>query len=365
MTNGNAYKFRHRSGRINWEDIGALNIDDITSNGRLGDLQGVLDNVTFSEITLRDIRQQQQEPSNILKLVQSMQLMLEYVLQGQEFQAALVKKMHAKYGPLKKKASRLETENVFLKEDIKVYKRQLAGLRSRLQTEGKDTDLPSDSSLEVQDSPLRNPLPPSSPVTGADDSSSAQKQEDDRSGANTDNDVRALVLDFINMHKGKDNKLEGMLSSLLSAIEQLQQQAHTANHKDSPLRKRVKNGHNNSCISSRSAGGDGVDSDVDKSHCLSLSSDGDTGPSTVVLSPLAYDENLSNNNIDNNHDDDDGKDDKLPKKPHTSVVTSAMIASAKAAQQDLKRQMDLIQAKRRQNLRNARRKLQKRWPKSI
>ena len=70
--------------------------------------QGVLDNVTFSEITLRTFASSSKNPA-MGKAGASMQLMLEYVLQGQEFQAALVKKMHAKYGPLKKKASRLET----------------------------------------------------------------------------------------------------------------------------------------------------------------------------------------------------------------------------------------------------------------
>ena len=72
MLSGDTYKFRQRSGRIDWENLSELDIDDVTRNGRLGDLQGILDNVAFSEITLSDIRQQQQEdPSNVLKLVQS------------------------------------------------------------------------------------------------------------------------------------------------------------------------------------------------------------------------------------------------------------------------------------------------------
>ena len=332
MLSGDTYKFRQRSGRINWENLSELDIDDVTRNGRLGDLQGILDNVAFSEITLSDIRQQQQEdPSNVLKLVQSMQLMLEYVLQGQEFQAVLVRKMHAKYGPLKKRASRLETENVFLKEDIKVYKRQLAGLRSRLQAGGQNSDLPPDKTQVITESPERNLLQPRSPGAGLGDNSTEQKQGDMNGGAKSEDDIRGLVLDLISLHKGEDHRIEVMQNSLLSAIEGLQLQARGSTQKDSPLRKRVKSEHKSSASSEG-------DHEGERSLDLSVSSDGGRGISSVVSSPLAY-----QGKAEGGQEEMEGN---LPKKPYTQVMTAAMIASAEETQLDLKTQQELVQAKK-------------------
>ena len=331
-----AYKFRQRSGKVDWQALGEVDIDDVIGNGRLGDLQSVLDNVTFSEITLGDIRQQQQEPGNVLKLVKSMQLMLEYVLQGQEFQAGLVQKMHSKYGPLKKKVSRLETENVFLKEDIKVYKRQLAGLRSRLQAEGKDTDLPADYGLEVQESPVRNPLPPGTPAP-------EQKQGDDNDPTDGNGDVKGLVLDLISRHKGllESNsegavlaKIETMQSSLLSAIETLQQQARAgggAPNKESPLRKRAKSGHSSP---------HGVEGEGDRSFNLSMSSSstGAAGGAGGVpgMSPLAYDIGQ--------------EEEEVERKPPSQMMTVTMLATAEDMQRDLQRQLEQEHAKKESEL---------------
>ena len=349
---GDMYKFRQRAGRIEWNNISKIDIDDVIGNGRLGDLQSILDNVTFSEITLNDIGRDQ-GPGSVLKLVQSMQLMLEYVLQGQEFQAGLVTKMHSKYGPLKKKVSRLETENVFLKEDIKVYKRQLAGLRSRLQAEGKDTDLPSDYGVEdAPESPIRNALPPNTPGSAIQKEKEKHKNSTELGHAG---DVRELVMELFSKHRSLDGeeihkKMESMQASLLSAIETLQQQASTANANNkgaSPLRKKVKKDeggsmqmNNNHTSSITSTGGEGLPDDCDdgdRSFNLSISSSGTSisqSPSLAVSVSTAPAPHV-------------GASATKPKKQHYSQVMSpAVLQTAADMERDLRRELELATAKK-------------------
>jgi hypothetical protein len=255
MAPNKVFKFHQRSGKLDFAALRKIKVDDILANGSIGDLQHVLDNVIFADVSKSALMREPAE--SVEDLVKTMQLMLEYLLHGQEHQAGLVTKMHAKYEPLKKKAQRLETENVFMKEDIKVYKRQLHGLRQRLQAEGKDTDLDPDYGLQIVEVPAPAPAP----------APAEEKKEEEKDPLNHKDielrllisrlfeQQRELIEDRVVGHSGRGGvaeslnaRMDEMQTMLMATIEAMQQGGGGADagvvRGASPHRKKARSGSN-------------------------------------------------------------------------------------------------------------------------
>lgn len=132
-----SFAFRQRSGQIDWSALKKLDLEDVVENCRLGDLQGIIDNVTFSEVSAHTLVNK--DLSLHSTLINAMQLILEYLLHSQEMQSSVITKMHSKLAPIKKKKDKLETENIYLKEEVKLYKSQLSVLRKRISLMSKQS----------------------------------------------------------------------------------------------------------------------------------------------------------------------------------------------------------------------------------
>lgn len=115
---------------MDWKLLSILDVDNIVENGRVDHLQKCLDTITFSDISSTDLKAHTQETTS--KLIWIMQLTLEYLLYCQEQQYQLVKEIHAKNSAMKKADMSLKKENAALKEDVKIYQRQLTLLRQSL-----------------------------------------------------------------------------------------------------------------------------------------------------------------------------------------------------------------------------------------
>lgn len=101
-------------------------IDDL----RVDELQGALDAVTFSEFTPSDVKRSSIESTT--KLVHLMQLMIEYLLYCQEAELQLIHELKNELADWKRANKDLRKENAGLKEDISIYKRQMAALNKSL-----------------------------------------------------------------------------------------------------------------------------------------------------------------------------------------------------------------------------------------
>jgi len=121
------FTFRQRYGNLDWTKIEALNIDELISNSNLGTLQELVDSVTFSDVTAKDLKDASK--GALLNLIHISQLMLEYLLTGQEQQAEQIQSLYYKHSAIKQKCKKLETSNVRLREDLSVYKHELSVLQ--------------------------------------------------------------------------------------------------------------------------------------------------------------------------------------------------------------------------------------------
>ena len=86
--------------------------------------------MTFSDFTSRDVKGNTIE--SISSLVSLMQLIIEYLLHCQESHYEVLHSVHEKNSALKAKCHTLKKENSSLKEDNKIYQRQLSLLRQSL-----------------------------------------------------------------------------------------------------------------------------------------------------------------------------------------------------------------------------------------
>jgi hypothetical protein len=134
MERGALFSFRQRAGKLEWKEISSIEIEEVVKNIKVNQLQQLLDLVTFSEVNLQDIKVNNVD--NILKLIQIMQLIVEYLLFHQENQFQTINKNNSKISTLRRDRGALEQENISLREDIKTYKRQLHILRKALQGGG-------------------------------------------------------------------------------------------------------------------------------------------------------------------------------------------------------------------------------------
>jgi hypothetical protein len=122
--------FRHRVGKVNWNSLTTCSVRSIIEKNNVRQLQKLLDNVTFSEFSSDDVKSQSVD--SVAKLVNMMQLIIEYQLQCQDTQMNVLKAKIAEMKAVKKEKSALERERTSLLEDRRVYQRQLKLLRQSL-----------------------------------------------------------------------------------------------------------------------------------------------------------------------------------------------------------------------------------------
>jgi hypothetical protein len=124
------FTFRQRAGKLDWKLVTAISLDDLFKNMKIRHLQSILDPVTFCEFCVDDVKGNSVE--SITLLVKLMQLISEYLLHCQESQFTLINELNAKHKILKSNFEKLKKENIVLKEDTKIYQRQLTMLRQSL-----------------------------------------------------------------------------------------------------------------------------------------------------------------------------------------------------------------------------------------
>jgi hypothetical protein len=125
-----AFTFRQRAGKLNWKMVSAVNVDNVIENSDTVELQSVIDIITFSEFMPADVKANTVESTS--KLVNIMQLVIEYLLYCQESQYRLVQIQQEKNATLKQKLSVYKRELAVVEEDNKIYQRQLSLLRKSL-----------------------------------------------------------------------------------------------------------------------------------------------------------------------------------------------------------------------------------------
>lgn len=124
------FTFRQRANRINWNEITSLKLNDVIVNTNIKKLQNVIDIVIFSYFNHEEVRNNSIE--SISKLVNILQLISEYLLHCQEEQFKLIRDSQSKLNKNIHAYDKIFKENIALKEDRKIYQRQLAILRKSL-----------------------------------------------------------------------------------------------------------------------------------------------------------------------------------------------------------------------------------------
>jgi hypothetical protein len=145
------FAFRQRVGKINWNAVTSIDLDELLEDVKLNELQSVLDIVTFCSFSPTDVRHAPIESTS--KLVNIFQLMIEYLLHCQDTQNQLVRHIHDRNSTLKRKCQLLAREVSCLKEDAKIYQRQLAILRNsvgqRQRAADPKTTVPVDNGMNA------------------------------------------------------------------------------------------------------------------------------------------------------------------------------------------------------------------------
>ncbi len=124
------FSFRQRAGPVDWKSVTSVKTEDIVSKADTKQLQTVLDSATFCEFRPDDVRNNSIE--SVAKLVNILQFISEYLLYCQEVQFKVIREMQSKNDNNVEHISKLKKENLALKEDRKIYQRQLAMLRKSL-----------------------------------------------------------------------------------------------------------------------------------------------------------------------------------------------------------------------------------------
>lgn len=124
------FSFRQRVGDVDWKAITSVKTDDIIVKCDTKPLQNVLDAVTFCEFRPEDVKKNSIE--NVSKIVCILQLISEYLLHCQEAQFKVIRQLQSAGDKHKKATDKMKEEILSLKEDRKIYQRQLAMLRKSL-----------------------------------------------------------------------------------------------------------------------------------------------------------------------------------------------------------------------------------------
>ena len=157
-----SFAFRQRAGHVDWKAITSVKTENIVSKADTKQLQFVLDGATFCEFRPEDVRNNSIE--SVAKLVNILQFISEYLLHCQEVQFKVIRELQAKADKNHTTIDKLKKENLALKEDRKIYQRQLAMLRKSL---GPDYFLNNHNSGEGRQQPVvTNLLKTTDPVPG-------------------------------------------------------------------------------------------------------------------------------------------------------------------------------------------------------
>ena len=124
------FAFRQRVGKINWNVVSAVSIQDVIQHLKVNELQSVLDTITFCEFGSSDVKNCPID--TVAQLIQIFQFIVEFLLHSQENQNNLIEKIHKKNNALKNENRQLSAQVVSLKEDTKIYQRQLSVLRQSM-----------------------------------------------------------------------------------------------------------------------------------------------------------------------------------------------------------------------------------------
>ncbi|KAJ1387173.1 hypothetical protein B484DRAFT_7791, partial [Ochromonadaceae sp. CCMP2298] len=122
-----SFSFRQRVGSLDWRAITSLNTDSMVVRGDTKPLQGVLDIAIFSHFEGADVTRNSVE--SVSKLVGVLQLIAEYLLHCQEAQFKALRAVEGRCEMSTKTVKGLKRELLALKEERKIYQRQLALLR--------------------------------------------------------------------------------------------------------------------------------------------------------------------------------------------------------------------------------------------
>ena len=125
-----AFSYRQRVGNIDWRAITSVKTEEIALSADPTPLQKVLDIVTFCEFRPDDVKNNSIE--SVSKLVNILQFISEYLLHCQEAQYKAIRDIQTKSTKNKEQIEKIKKENLALKEDRKIYQRQLAMLRKSL-----------------------------------------------------------------------------------------------------------------------------------------------------------------------------------------------------------------------------------------
>ena len=138
------FAFRQRVGDVNWRAVSSVDLEKIVDDNEIEELQSIVDEVTFCDVKSCDIKGNTIQ--SVKKLIHLMQLMLEYLLYCQETQLQLIYELQKKNNNIKSHNKLLLQKNESSKEDIRIYRRQLAMMKESMKN------------LNVQDNTVE--LPP-------------------------------------------------------------------------------------------------------------------------------------------------------------------------------------------------------------
>lgn len=128
------FTFRQRAGRLDWRKVSSVDVEDVVLHLKVEELQALLDTITFSEFDALEVKSNTID--HVTKLVNLMQLTIEYLLHHQEHQFHLVRKQNKKIHHLIDKNESYQRRLETLKEDVRTYQRQLHILRKSIQAGG-------------------------------------------------------------------------------------------------------------------------------------------------------------------------------------------------------------------------------------
>lgn len=122
--------FRQRVSTVDWKAITSIDIDEIITKSNIKELQSIVDELIFCNFTKNETKNN--NINNITKFIFLLQLISEYLLICQEKQFVIIRKLTKDNN--NQKSLLIKNKKVIhsLKEDIKIYQRQLTMLRQSL-----------------------------------------------------------------------------------------------------------------------------------------------------------------------------------------------------------------------------------------
>lgn len=177
------FAFRQRVGKLNWKVISSIDMDDLVDKVSVGELQTVLDSLTFCQFTEKETNNQSSKL--VTKACQLMQYTIEYLLHCQEMQAQRLDDASAANEELQMKHMKLKMAHIANKEAMRGYRAQLAEFKESARNLGLDGKLfpstPTTNKMRVVMEPQRP------------DSSTAVVEKSNSSGGITAESLQRIV----------------------------------------------------------------------------------------------------------------------------------------------------------------------------